>query len=85
MFDRRKFVRALQPEILQKIEGYAVSHRVANRVGASELLHQIPRFKRRHHAIAVHPAQHLDLRFGDRLAISDDRERLERRGRQTIG
>src|SRR5207244_3816059 len=73
---------APQSEALEELPRRPVEDRPARGLLAPALLDEPPRGERVDRLIAVHPADGLHLRASDRLAISDDGEGLERRGRE---
>ena len=78
----RQVLQRCQPEALQEVEAGAVQDRPAGRVRAALLHDQPPMQQAAHHVVGVDAADALDDAARDRLAIGDDRQRLERRGRQ---
>src|SRR3990170_5263029 len=75
--ERRQVFRLLQPEVLQEAEGSSEQVGPARRAGASHLRDQPAGPQRRQGAIAVDAADRLYRLAGDRLLVSDDRQRLQ--------
>ena len=79
--ERRQLVERAQPEPLEQQVGRAVQRRRAVRV-VPGLRDQAAGEQRAHDAVDVDAADRADPRPGDRLAVGDDGERLERGLRQ---
>src|SRR5262245_26851313 len=71
-------------KLLEKDRRRAVQERAAQTLRASNDIDESALVQRLEHAPHAHAANLLDLRAADRLAIRDDRERLERCGRQAL-
>src|SRR5579875_2596905 len=72
----RELVQGLESHALQEVAGGAVQEGARLVLGAA-FLHQAPRHKGAHDAVAVDPADGGDLRPADRLTISHDGQSLQ--------
>ncbi len=75
---RRQAAQVAQVEELEELLRGAVQQRPARLVALADDLDQVPLEQRLDDRAAVHPADVLDLGPGHRLAVGDDRQRLER-------
>ena len=71
-------------ELLEEERRRAVQQRTPEPFGAPDHIDQPALVQRLEHAAHVDAADLLDLGAADRLAVGDDRERLERGGRQAL-
>ena len=80
--ERRQLLEARHPEPLEELEAGAVEERPAGRIGPAQL-HDEPAVEQgADRVVRVDAADPLDRRLRHRLAVGDDRERLERRRRR---
>ena len=70
--------------MLQEERRRAIEERVARQLAASHKAHELKIHERLHDRIHGDAAYLLDLRLRDRLAVGDDRKRLERRAGEAV-
>ncbi len=80
--DRRQIVERIEPERFEKIGGRFVEQRPSGRFTPARLDDEAPVEQRRDHGVGADAADLFDLGFGHRFVVSDDRQRLERGGRE---
>lgn len=82
LFERRQIVERLQPEIVEKLFRRRIERRTARHVTMADHLDPAAILELLHD-LRIHrdAAYLLDIAARDRLAISDDRQRLEHRAR----
>src|SRR5438552_17419155 len=78
----RQVVEALQAEAFEELPCRPVQDGATGGLFATALLDESPRRERIEGLVAIHPADRLDLRAGDRLAVGDHRESLQRSRRE---
>src|SRR3954468_854317 len=80
--ERRHLVEARQSEPLEELEACPVQERAARRVRTPEFDDEAAVQQRADGVVGIDPTDPLDRRTRDRLAVRDDRQRLEAGGRQ---
>ncbi len=78
-------LEAPEAEVFQESVGGPVGDGPADDFGATDLRDQSALQQRLHHAVDRDAADLFDLRAGDRLAVSDDRQSFQRREGETRG